>query len=95
MVEKLENMLRFITNQHLTDCGQAFPTGCSLNNVAAHFTPNKDDETVLQYDDVMKLDFGTQMNGLVVGLNLWEILLILLINFFRRIQKLKKNLLCE
>jgi len=66
MVEKLENMLRFITNQHLTDCGQAFPTGCSLNNVAAHFTPNKDDETVLQYDDVMKLDFGTQMNGYII-----------------------------
>ena len=66
MVEKIENMLRFITNQNLTECGQAFPTGCSLNNVAAHYTPNKDDETVLQYDDVMKLDFGTQMNGYII-----------------------------
>ncbi len=66
LVEKLENMLRFITNQHLTDCGQAFPTGCSINNVAAHYTPNSGDETVLNYDDVMKLDFGTQMNGYII-----------------------------
>ena len=66
MVEKIENMLRFITNLNLTECGQAFPTGCSLNNVAAHYTPNKGDETVLQYDDVMKLDFGTQMNGYII-----------------------------
>ncbi len=66
MVEKIENMLRFITNRNLTECGQAFPTGCSLNNVAAHYTPNKGDETVLQYDDVMKLDFGIQMNGYII-----------------------------
>ena len=66
MVQKIENMLRFITNQNLTECGQAFPTGCSLNNVAAHYTPNKGDETILKYDDVMKLDFGTQMNGYII-----------------------------
>jgi methionine aminopeptidase len=41
--------------------GIAFPTGCSLNYVAAHWTPNAGDKTVLQYDDVMKLDFGTQV----------------------------------
>ena len=35
--------------------GIAFPTGCSLNYVAAHWTPNSGDKTVLQYDDVMKL----------------------------------------
>ena len=66
MVQKIENMLRFITNQNMTECGQAFPTGCSLNNVAAHYTPNKGDETILKYDDVMKLDFGTQMNGYII-----------------------------
>lgn len=31
--------------------------------VAAHWTPNSGDKTVLQYDDVMKLDFGTQVDG--------------------------------
>jgi methionine aminopeptidase len=31
--------------------------------VAAHWTPNAGDKTVLQYDDVMKLDFGTHVDG--------------------------------
>jgi methionyl aminopeptidase len=38
-------------------------SGCSLNHVAAHWTPNAGDETVLQYGDVMKLDFGTHIGG--------------------------------
>ena len=46
--------------------GHAFPTGCSLNHCAAHYTPNAGDNTVLQYDDVMKLDFGTQVNGHII-----------------------------
>ena len=43
--------------------GIGFPTGCSVNHVAAHYTPNCGDETVLQYGDVMKIDFGTQIEG--------------------------------
>jgi Metallopeptidase family M24 len=31
--------------------------------VAAHYTPNCGDNTVLQYGDVMKIDFGTQIDG--------------------------------
>ena len=46
--------------------GIAFPTGCSLNHVAAHYTPNAGDKTVLQYSDVMKLDIGTHVNGRIV-----------------------------
>jgi len=46
--------------------GIAFPTGCSLNNVAAHFSPNPGDTTVLAYDDVMKIDFGTHINGRII-----------------------------
>lgn len=34
-----------------------------LCRVAAHWTPNSGDKTVLQYDDVMKLDFGTHIDG--------------------------------
>ena len=41
--------------------GLAFPTGCSVNHCAAHYTPNAGDETVLQYDDVVKMDFGTHI----------------------------------
>jgi methionyl aminopeptidase len=66
MCKKIENMLKFITNANLTECGQAFPTGCSLNNIAAHYTPNSGDETILKENDVMKLDFGTQINGYII-----------------------------
>jgi hypothetical protein len=34
-----------------------------FSRVAAHWTPNSGDKTVLQYDDVMKLDFGTHVDG--------------------------------
>lgn len=66
MCIQIENMLKFITNANGLEIGQSFPTGCSLNNVAAHYTPNPGDETVLQYDDVCKVDFGTHVNGLVI-----------------------------
>lgn len=46
--------------------GVAFPTGVSLNHCAAHFTPNAGDKTVLQYEDVMKLDFGVHVNGYII-----------------------------
>jgi methionyl aminopeptidase len=48
------------------EAGLAFPTGCSLNNCAAHYTPNAGDETVLQQDDVCKIDFGTHINGHII-----------------------------
>ncbi|KAK2967485.1 hypothetical protein RJ640_009667 [Escallonia rubra] len=41
-------------------------SGGQLAKVAAHWTPNSGDKTVLQYDDVMKLDFGTHINGHIV-----------------------------
>ena len=46
--------------------GLAFPTGCSINHCAAHYTPNAGDTTVLGKDDVCKIDFGTHINGNLV-----------------------------
>ena len=46
--------------------GLAFPTGCSINHCAAHYTPNAGDFTVLKYDDVCKIDFGTHVNGRII-----------------------------
>ena len=34
-------------NENGLEAGLAFPTGCSRNNVAAHYTPNAGDTTVL------------------------------------------------
>ncbi|KAL4427861.1 hypothetical protein ABPG75_001950 [Micractinium tetrahymenae] len=66
LCEKLEDSVRSLIDARGLEAGIAFPTGCSLNWVAAHWTPNSGDKTVLQYDDVMKLDFGTQINGRIV-----------------------------
>ena len=46
--------------------GLAFPTGCSINNCAAHYTPNGGDATVFGPNDVVKIDFGTHINGMDV-----------------------------
>ncbi|KAF1811116.1 peptidase M24A, methionine aminopeptidase [Eremomyces bilateralis CBS 781.70] len=46
--------------------GMGFPTGLSINNCAAHYTPNAGNKMVLQQDDVMKVDFGVHINGRIV-----------------------------
>ncbi|KAM6543717.1 hypothetical protein CsatB_008164 [Cannabis sativa] len=61
--ETLENTVRKLISENGLEAGIAFPIGCSLNWVAAHWTPNAGDKTVLQYDDVMKLDFGTHVDS--------------------------------
>jgi methionine aminopeptidase len=53
--------VRTLVEANGLEAGIAFPTGCSLNYVAAHWTPNAGDKTVLAYDDVMKVDFGVQV----------------------------------
>jgi methionyl aminopeptidase len=46
--------------------GMGFPTGLSINHCAAHYTPNAGNKTVLQQDDVVKVDFGAHINGRIV-----------------------------
>ena len=55
LCETVEDSVRQLIQANGLEAGIAFPTGCSLNYVAAHWTPNSGDNTVLQYDDVMKL----------------------------------------
>eukprot|EP00339_Tiarina_fusa_P005152 CAMPEP_0117022526 /NCGR_PEP_ID=MMETSP0472-20121206/16917_1 /TAXON_ID=693140 ORGANISM="Tiarina fusus, Strain LIS" /NCGR_SAMPLE_ID=MMETSP0472 /ASSEMBLY_ACC=CAM_ASM_000603 /LENGTH=478 /DNA_ID=CAMNT_0004728405 /DNA_START=229 /DNA_END=1668 /DNA_ORIENTATION=+ len=66
MCAQLENKNRELVQEAGLERGIAFPTGCSLNHVAAHYTPNAGDKTVLQYDDVMKVDFGVQIKGRII-----------------------------
>lgn len=46
--------------------GVAFPTGLSINHCAAHYSPNAGNKTILQKNDVMKVDFGVHINGQIV-----------------------------
>uniref|UniRef100_A0A667ZBC4 Methionine aminopeptidase 2 n=1 Tax=Myripristis murdjan TaxID=586833 RepID=A0A667ZBC4_9TELE len=64
--ERLEDCSRKLIKENGLSAGLAFPTGCSLNHCAAHYTPNAGDPTVLQYDDVCKIDFGTHINGRII-----------------------------
>ncbi|KAI4231391.1 MAG: hypothetical protein LQ349_005637, partial [Xanthoria aureola] len=72
IAEGIENGVRALTgHQGLEEGdnlkgGMWFPTGLSLNHCAAHFTPNAGNKTVLQKEDVMKIDFGVHINGRIV-----------------------------
>ncbi|KAG9783389.1 peptidase M24A, methionine aminopeptidase, partial [Aureobasidium melanogenum] len=46
--------------------GVGFPTGLSINHIAAHYTPNAGNKWVLGEQDVMKVDFGVHINGRIV-----------------------------
>lgn len=50
-------IFRYLVNENGLKAGIAFPTGCSLNNVAAHYTPNNGDFTRIEYDDVCKVKY--------------------------------------
>ncbi len=43
----------------------AFPLNISLNNVAAHYTPDLDCKIVLGDDDIIKFDVGVQIDGYI------------------------------
>jgi len=64
--EKIENMNRLLIRQNGLECGIGFPTGCSINHVAAHYTPNPGDNKTIEFDDVCKIDFGTHVNGMII-----------------------------
>ncbi|EEH03952.1 methionine aminopeptidase [Histoplasma capsulatum G186AR] len=73
LAPEIEDGVRALTNHQGLEtgdalkAGMAFPTGLCLNNIAAHWTPNPGaKEVILQYDDVLKIDFGVHVNGRIV-----------------------------
>lgn len=73
LADEIEDGVRALTGHQALEkgdalkAGMAFPTGLCLNNVAAHWTPNPGaKEVILQYDDVLKVDFGVHVNGRIV-----------------------------
>lgn len=43
----------------------AFPVNTSLNEVAAHYTAEPNDQRVIQETDLLKIDLGVQINGYI------------------------------
>lgn len=47
--------------------GIAFPVGLSLNNCAAHYSPNYNEKEIfLQNTDILKIDYGVHKNGVII-----------------------------
>ncbi|MFP3950285.1 MAG: type II methionyl aminopeptidase [Candidatus Micrarchaeia archaeon] len=44
-------------------CKPAFPANVSINEIAAHYTPETGDKTVIGENDVVKIDMGAELNG--------------------------------
>ncbi len=44
----------------------AFPINVCINNIAAHFTSPVKDETIINQGDIVKIDFGVQIDGYCV-----------------------------
>lgn len=67
IAENIENATRALTGGlQPHEAGVGFPTGLSINDTAAHYTPNKGDKTVLGQGDVLKVDIGVHVNGHIV-----------------------------
>ena len=46
--------------------GIAFPAGLCLNNMAAHWTPSQKSTENFRPDDILKIDFGVHVDGIIV-----------------------------
>ncbi|WVN89941.1 methionine aminopeptidase, type II [Cryptococcus depauperatus CBS 7841] len=62
----IEDGTRAVVEENGFESGIGFPTGLSVNEIAAHYTPNPGDKQVLHQKDVMKVDFGVHVNGRIV-----------------------------
>ncbi len=59
LAEKIESLIKEKGGE------PAFPVNLSLNDIAAHYTPVKNDPTTLKDDDILKIDLGVHVNGYV------------------------------
>jgi len=66
IADAVEESLRRTIGADGLERGIAFPTGLSLNNCAAHWTPNAGDTTVLGEHDVLKVDIGLHVGGRII-----------------------------
>ncbi|KAI9729913.1 MAG: Methionine aminopeptidase 2 [Claussenomyces sp. TS43310] len=72
IAEGIEDSVRALTGHPGLEDGDnikggiAFPTGVNLDHIAAHYSPNAGNKTLLSKENVMKVDFGVHVNGRIV-----------------------------
>jgi len=62
VVDILDQVEEFI---HQNNGKIAFPAQIAINELAAHFCPLEDDETVIKSTDMIKLDLGVHIDGII------------------------------
>ena len=63
---KIKEETQFDSNNPLNG-GIGFPVGLSLNNCAAHYTPNYNEkDIILKQNDILKIDYGTHIYGTII-----------------------------
>ncbi|ACJ15847.1 methionyl aminopeptidase [Thermococcus onnurineus NA1] len=63
---KLYDIAEFVERRIIELGGKpAFPCNLSINEIAAHYTPYKGDETVLKEGDYLKVDIGVHVDGYI------------------------------
>jgi len=65
----IENRIKDLTcyeSKNPLNCGIAFPTGLSVNNCVAHWTPTLKSDKLLLENDVIKIDYGVHFNGSII-----------------------------
>lgn len=66
IAENIEDGVRALVEENGLEAGIGFPTGLNINECAAHWSPNAGNTTVLQKGDVLKVDFGVQVQGRII-----------------------------
>jgi len=59
IAEKMENRIRELGGI------PAWPLNISINDIAAHYSPSFDDETIIKEEDLVKLDVGVSVDGYI------------------------------
>lgn len=59
IADGIENKIKSLGGQ------PAFPVNISINDIAAHYTPDIDDPLVLKENDLVKIDFGVHIDGYI------------------------------
>ena len=69
LASQIENKINDLTNyekQNPLNSGVGFPTGLSINNCAAHWTPKINSIRKLKKTDVIKIDYGVHIEGSII-----------------------------
>lgn len=64
-IEKLILQYTKFNQSNPTKSGIAFPVGISINDIAAHFTPDENNNPKINKDDIIKIDYGVHINGCI------------------------------